>query len=61
MCEQAENEETEVMERGRSSTDVNCNSGWLGQPGKAIKKNQRSCVHHSTFDYRNKYNFEKVR
>ena len=60
MYEQAEKEAREVMERGGSSTDVNCNLCWLSQTGKAIKENQRSDVHHSTLDHGNKYNFEKA-
>lgn len=60
MCEQAEKEAREVMERGGSSFDVNCNLCWLSQTGKTIKENQRSYVHHSTFDHRNKYNFERA-
>ena len=60
MCEQAEKEAREVMERGGSSTDVNCNLCWLSQTGKTIKENQRSYVHHKTHGHHNKYNFERA-
>lgn len=60
MCEQAEKEAQEVIKRGGSITDVNCNLCWLSKTGKTIKENQRHYVHHDTMDHRNKYHFQKA-
>ena len=60
MCEQAEKEAQEVIKKGGSITDVNCNMCWLSDTGKTIKKNQRSYVRHDWNDHRNRYNFQKA-
>lgn len=40
MCEAAEKEVHEIMERVGSITDVNCSLCWLSETGKKIKRNQ---------------------
>lgn len=64
MCAQAEKKAQEVIKRGGSITDVNCNlcwlSSWLSKTGKTIKENQRHYVHHDTMDHRNLHHFKKA-
>lgn len=60
MCEQAEKEAQEIMKRGGSITDVNCNLCQLSETGKMIKDNERDYVHYNTMDRRKKYNFKKA-
>ena len=60
MCQQVEDEAREIIKRGGSMTDVNCNLCWISHAGKTIKDNQRDYVRPHMTNTRNHYNFKKA-